>query len=169
MGCGCEDNATYAEDWRKPNGTKYRIADFVMLRITPSLVLPESEIQFRFSRSGGPGGQHVNKASTRVELLFDVAGSQSINDDQRQKIVQRLKRYLGSDGFLRVVSDASRSQWQNRATALEKFVVLLQTALARRKKRVATRPPKSAGEQRSKEKQIRSRKKALRRRVQPEN
>jgi ribosome-associated protein len=169
MGCWYEVDATYAEDWRKTNGTKNRISDFIMLRITPSLVLPESEIQFRFSRSGGPGGQHVNKASTRVELLFDVAGSRSLSDDQRQRIAQRLKRYLGSDGILRVVCDASRSQWQNRATALEKFVALLQTALARRKKRVATRPPTSASEQRSKEKQIRSRKKALRRRVGAED
>ncbi len=140
-----------------------------MVRITPSLLIPDSEIQFRFSRSGGPGGQHVNKASTRVELLFDVARSPTLNDDQRWRIAQRLKRYVGADGVLRVVSDASRSQWQNRRDALDKFMVLLQSALARRKKRVATRPPSSAGERRAKEKQMRSRTKTMRRRVRPED
>ena len=139
-----------------------------MVRITSSLAVHESELQFRFSRSGGPGGQHVNKASTRVELLFDVVGSPSLNDEQRQRIARKLKRYVGSDGVFRIVSDASRSQWQNRAAAVGRFVSLLQTALARQKKRVATRPTKSAREERAKEKQVRSRTKTLRRRVGPE-
>ena len=136
-----------------------------MVKITSSLAVHESELQFRFSRSGGPGGQHVNKASTRVELLFDVTGSPSLNDEQRQRITRKLKRYVGSDGVFRIVSDASRSQWQNREAAVGRFVALLQTALAKQKRRVATRPTKSAREERSKEKRVRSRTKALRRRV----
>ena len=139
-----------------------------MVRITSSLAVHESELQFRFSRSGGPGGQHVNKASTRVELLFDVVGSPSLNDEQRQRIARKLKRYVGSDGVFRIVSDASRSQWQNREAAVGRFVALLQSALSKQKKRVATRPTKSAREERSKEKQVRSHTKVLRRRVRPE-
>jgi ribosome-associated protein len=132
------------------------------VRINERLSIPLSELQFRSSRSGGPGGQIVNKLETRVELLFDVRNSPSLNEDQRQAIFASLASKIGRDGVLRVVAQEARSQWENKQKAVEKFVAFLQKALKPKRKRIATTPTASARLERLKAKKIRSEKKKLR-------
>ncbi|MEW6510614.1 MAG: alternative ribosome rescue aminoacyl-tRNA hydrolase ArfB [Bacteroidota bacterium] len=123
------------------------------------------ELRFRFSRSGGPGGQHVNKVSTRVELHFDVDGSPSLQAHQKSLIRKSLSRRVGGDGILRLQVQESRSQWQNRRDAVEKLVALLQSALKPAKKRTATRPSASSREVRFRRKKRRGAVKKSRTRV----
>ncbi len=92
--------------------------------------LPASELEFRFSRAGGPGGQHVNTSSTRVELLFDLAGSPTLSDDERERAMRRLRSRLDAEGRLRVVAQDERSQLRNRALATRRFAELMRRALA---------------------------------------
>jgi ribosome-associated protein len=87
------------------------------------------ELQFRFARSGGSGGQHVNKVATKVELLFDVLQSQLLTDKQKQSIVERLGNRMTQDGVLQITSEASRSQLQNKNLAIKKFDQLIFNAL----------------------------------------
>ena len=124
--------------------------------IYPDLVIPAAELRYRFSRSGGPGGQHVNRTETRVELLFDVAHSSSLTDDQRARVLHRLQGHVDHDGVLRVVSSATRSQLDNRADAATRFQALLQAALKHRKHRIATRPSAGARERRLDQKRVRA-------------
>jgi ribosome-associated protein len=112
------------------------------VRITPSLTVPLSELQFRFSPSGGPGGQHANKVNTRVELRFDVAGSPSLGPRQRSRLIER----LGPE--VRVVVDDERSQIRNRQLAVERFKARLAGALHVDKPRRPTRPSRGAKERR---------------------
>jgi ribosome-associated protein len=105
-------------------------------------------MQFHFTRSGGPGGQNVNKVSTRVELLFDVVHSPSLSESQKEKIIKALRPRIGTDGVFRIASQESRSQWRNREDVVEKFILLLQNALKPRKKRLPTRPSGAAREKR---------------------
>ncbi len=132
--------------------------------ITGSLAVPSSEINFRTSRSGGPGGQNVNKVESRVELLFDVEHSATLTEDQRRKILAKLKNKIDSNGVLHVTSQTSRSQWENKETAVQEFVRLLKLSLKTAKKRVPTRPSKTAKEKRLKKKKIHSETKRLRQR-----
>jgi ribosome-associated protein len=104
------------------------------------LEIPLAELTFRFSRSGGPGGQHVNRSETRVELLFDVARSPSLSEAQREQLLRNLAPYLDRRGVLHLVSGASRSQHENRQEVVRRFVRLLQQGLRRRRRRVPTRP-----------------------------
>jgi ribosome-associated protein len=112
------------------------------VRVTPSLSIPMSELQFRFTPSGGPGGQHANKVSTRVELRFDVAGSPSLGPRQRARLLER----LGPE--LRVVADDERSQLRNRQLAVERFRDRMAAGLHIDKPRRPTRPSKGAKERR---------------------
>jgi ribosome-associated protein len=131
--------------------------------------IPDSELTFRFSRSGGPGGQNVNRRDTRVELLFDVASSPSLSDRQRARIMERLATRIDSHGILRVVSSAERSQAANRARATERFRELVAGALKRDPApRVPTRPSRAASERRLSEKRARARVKRARARHLPE-
>ncbi|MCI0706188.1 MAG: aminoacyl-tRNA hydrolase [Ignavibacteriae bacterium] len=130
--------------------------------INEKLVIPFSELRFVTSRSGGPGGQNVNKLETRVELLFDVVHSTSITNEQRAALTANLRSKMDADGVLRIVAQESRSQWQNKQNAVEKFVQLFRIALKPRKKRVATKPSRNAKEKRLKSKRIRSETKKLR-------
>ena len=139
-----------------------------LIRITPWLSIPETELRFRFARSGGPGGQNVNKVSTRVELLFAVQASRSLTGIQKEKILASHRRRITADGDLRIVSDESRSQWKNRETAMEKFAAALRAVLIERKPRRATRATATARERRMAAKKIRARAKQLRGRVPPE-
>jgi ribosome-associated protein len=118
------------------------------LSITSTVTIFPAELQYRFVRSGGPGGQHVNKTATQVELLFDVEHSLSLDDASRAHIKQKLRRRIDGEGILRLVSNASRSQRQNRADVTERFVVLLAAALKPVKARRPTRPSRGAKEKR---------------------
>ena len=133
--------------------------------IDGQLAIPESELAFRFSRSSGPGGQHVQRSDTRVELLFDVANSPSLSDEQRSRIMARLGGQIDGQGILRVVSAMTRSQLENREHAVRRFRDLLASALRQRRRRVATRPSRAAREARLAEKRSRSQRKQARGRV----
>jgi ribosome-associated protein len=114
------------------------------LVVNQRLTVPRSEVQLRFSRSGGPGGQNVNRVETRVELLFDVDHSPSLKDEDRVRIRQAAGAHVGADGLLRVVVSDTRSQLENRRLADERFVALLRRALRQRATRWASRPPPGA-------------------------
>lgn len=134
-----------------------------MLFIEENLSLPPSELKFRTTRSGGPGGQNVNKLETRVQLEFDVKHSPSLSEEQRAAILENLKSRIDTRGVLRIVSQESRSQWTNRKLVLEKLAVLLRQALKPKKKRKATMPPSHAHEKRLLSKKQRGEKKSMRR------
>ena len=136
-----------------------------VLPINDELAIPVSELRFRFSRSSGPGGQHVNKSETRVELLFDVARSPSLTEEQRARILHRLAGAVDGEGLLHVVSSVTRSQLENREDATARFRALLAAALHRRKRRVPTRPSGAAREARLVGKRVRSQVKRTRQRV----
>ena len=126
------------------------------LEITPSLLVPLSELDYRASRSGGPGGQHVNTSSTRIEVWWDVSGSLALTDLQRARLLTRLATRLDGEGRLRVVASASRSQLRNREAATERLRELVAAALAVPKTRKRTRPSKAAKRARLEEKRRRS-------------
>ena len=109
------------------------------VHINQNLEIPPRELRFKFARSGGKGGQNVNKVETKVELLFDVVNSPSLSDHQRNIIRKNLKSQIDSDGVLHLVSQESRSQWKNREDAVRKFIELLQKALKPKKKRIKTK------------------------------
>jgi ribosome-associated protein len=119
-----------------------------MIRITDQLSILEDELKFTASRSRGPGGQHLNKASTRVTLRFDLANSPSLSPDQKQLLQERLPTRISRQGVLRVVSQKTRSQAANRKAALERFVELLQQSLELRPERKPLRMPSAATEKR---------------------
>jgi ribosome-associated protein len=132
------------------------MADDSSLNITETLAIPLAELHFQFSRSGGPGGQHVNRTATQVELTFDVADSPSLTDAQRTRILSRLKSYIDTRGILHLSSQTTRSQHRNRAEVIERFQRLLQRAMHIPKRRVPTRPPPQVKERRLSEKRRRS-------------
>jgi ribosome-associated protein len=136
--------------------------------ITPKLSIPDDELTFTASRAGGPGGQHVNKVSSRVTLRFDVAGSPSLTDAQKSRIGARLKTRMSSGGVLRVVCRKHRSQAANRAEAVERFVELIRGALKRRRKRTRTAVPASEKRRRLEQKRKRGRLKRERRATDPD-
>lgn len=100
-----------------------------MLQITELISIPAEQLEFSASRSAGPGGQNVNKLSTKVMLRFDVAHSPSLSPEQKELIMRRLRTRIGKDGVLRVISQKTRSQAANRQLAVERFVELMQGAL----------------------------------------
>lgn len=120
------------------------MVDDNVLEVTPELRLPLSELDYRASRSGGPGGQHVNTSSTRIEVWWDVAGSPSLSPEQRAQLLERLGPRLDSSGRLRLVSSSSRSQLRNREDVTERLRSVVAAGLAVRKKRKATKPSRAA-------------------------
>jgi ribosome-associated protein len=131
-------------------------------------VLPEAELQFRASRSSGPGGQHVNQSSTRVEVLWNVRESRSLSPELRERILQRLAGRIDRRGVLRVVASSRRSQLQNRKAAIRRLAALIEDALREAKPRVPTAPPERARRARIESKRKRAEIKRLRRRVNQE-
>ncbi len=130
--------------------------DAELLDIDAEVSIPWSELSFRFSRSSGPGGQHVQKTSTRVELLFDVEGSPSLTESQRAQVRARLSGYIDSSGVLHLVAQSERSQVRNREEVVQRFQDLLAKALKPRKRRRPTRPTAQSKEKRLRRKKIRS-------------
>ena len=133
------------------------------LRVTRSVVIPERELAWRFSRSSGPGGQSVNTADSRVELSLDVARTSALGPVQRARVLERLSRRL-VDGVLTVKASEHRSQLRNREAALERMAKTLAAALAPPPpRRRPTRPTRGAVERRLADKKRRARTKRLRR------
>jgi ribosome-associated protein len=139
-----------------------------VIPITDALSIPFSELEFRTSRSSGPGGQHKDRSETRVELRFDIARSPSMDEDQRGRVMVRLATRVDSSGVLHLTSQRFRSQRRNREEVLRRFQVLLARALARPKRRHRTKPLPQAKERRLAEKRRRSETKRLRRKVPAE-
>jgi ribosome-associated protein len=127
------------------------------IRVTRSVVLPVAEVEFRFSRSSGPGGQHAQKSETRVEAVFDVEASTALSTAQKRRVVAR------AGPVLRAVAQDERSQVRNRELALERLIEQLRRALRVERRRVPTKPTESSRERRLEEKRRRAAVKRLRR------
>lgn len=115
-----------------------------MIRINDNLSIPENEISFVASRSGGPGGQNVNKVSSRITLSFDVRLSTALSDEQKTAVLRSLGKRVNKEGMLQIVSQRTRSQDMNRTDALERFGDLLRRALTPKRPRIKTRVPAGA-------------------------
>jgi ribosome-associated protein len=127
------------------------------IRVTRSVSIPRSEIELRFSRSSGPGGQHAQKTETRAEAIFDVEGSVGLTAAQKRRVVAK------AGPVLRAVAQDERSQWRNRELAIERVVAQLCEALKVERRRRPTRPTAAARERRLEQKKRRSQTKRLRR------
>jgi ribosome-associated protein len=114
------------------------------LLISPDLRIPLSELQYRTSRSGGPGGQHVNTSSTRVEVTWSVANSPSLSPEQRTRLLQQLATRLDTEGQLRLVSSGTRSQLRNKEDVTDRLRSTVAAALVVQKKRRPTKPSRAA-------------------------
>jgi len=112
--------------------------------VTPRVTIPAGELALAFARSGGPGGQNVNKVSSKVELRWNPTTSAALTDDDRAWLVQRLRSRLTSDGTLIVTSTATRDQAKNRDDATSKLALIVRAALDRPRPRRATRPSRAA-------------------------
>ena len=133
------------------------------LVVDANLEIPRSELTFRASRAGGPGGQHVNTSSTRVELVWNVERSRAPSSEQRARIREKLATRIDGDGNVRVVASANRSQLRNREDAEVRLAALLRRALVVPKARKKTRPTRGSVEERLRTKKEHSRRKQNRR------
>ena len=127
-----------------------------MIVITPDISIPERELEFQTSRSGGPGGQNVNKVSSRVTLRFDLEHSSALTQEQRARIRSKLASRISKDGILQVTSQRTRSQDFNREDVVARFAELLRNALHQSRKRIATKVSRSSQEERLQEKRKRT-------------
>jgi ribosome-associated protein len=127
------------------------------IRVTRSVVVPLGEIELRFSRSSGPGGQHAQKSETRVEAVFDVEASEALSPAQKRRVIAR------AGAIVRAVAQDERSQWRNRELAVERIADQLREALRVERRRVATKPTTASVERRLEQKRRRSQTKRLRR------
>ncbi len=139
-----------------------------MLKITPEIAVSDDEIVLQFVRASGPGGQHVNKVATAVQLRFDVAGSPSLPDEVRTRLRSIAGRRLTEGGILVIDARRFRTQERNRQDAIERLVTLIRRAAQRPKPRKKTRPSAGARQRRLEEKRRRGETKLLRRRVTDE-
>ncbi|MFL5577287.1 MAG: alternative ribosome rescue aminoacyl-tRNA hydrolase ArfB [Gemmatimonadaceae bacterium] len=133
------------------------------LTVNDRVRIPRAELDFRATRSGGPGGQHVNTSSTRIELLWNPARSAALDEAQRALVAERLSGRADAEGNVRIVASDSRSQRQNRERAEERLASLVRDALVVRKKRRPTKPSRAAKEARLAEKKRRGERKRDRR------
>ena len=139
-----------------------------MLQVTPGIAIPEEELDERFVRASGPGGQNVNKVATAVELRFDVAASR-LPQDVKARLAALAGRRISAGGVLLIDSREHRTQTQNREAARERLAALIRQAAVRPKSRRKTKPSKAARERRLVSKVQRSRVKAGRGRVTGED
>lgn len=130
--------------------------DDTHIPITDSVKLPVSELEFTYTTGGGPGGQHVNRSATRVSLLFDVTNSPSLDEATRARLLDRLASRLDSRGVLHISVHESRSQYRNRAIALQRFRAILADAMREEAKRTPTQPSRGVHERRLNRKKHRS-------------
>ncbi|MBU8892917.1 MAG: aminoacyl-tRNA hydrolase [Bacteroidales bacterium] len=128
--------------------------------INKDLIL--KELNFKTSRSSGSGGQNVNKVSTKVELRFNVINSVLLTDDEKDRVTEKLKNRISSEGILIVSSDTERTQLRNKKKVIEIFIELVEKSLKKPKKRIKTKPSRASKEKRLKEKKIKSDKKQSR-------
>ena len=128
--------------------------------INKDLIL--KELNFKTSRSSGSGGQNVNKVSTKVELRFNVVNSLLLTDDEKDRVLEKLKNRISSEGILIISSDTERTQLRNKKKVIEIFLELLEKSLKKPKKRIKTKPSRASKEKRLKEKKIKSDKKQSR-------
>jgi ribosome-associated protein len=119
-----------------------------MLRLTPSIAIPDTELDERFVRASGPGGQNVNKVATAVELRFDAAQSRSLPAPLRARLLSRRDHRITDDGVIVIQAQRFRSQDRNRQDARERLLGLLRSALKPPKARIATKPTRAAKERR---------------------
>ncbi len=138
---------------------------FTVLEINADLSIPLSELTYRATRAGGPGGQHVNTSASRVEVVWDVAGSRALDDDQRQRLLSRLESRLDSEGKLRLVASDRRSQLQNKESATERLRDVVARALVVPKNRKKSGVPRVEKARRLEQKRRRSEIKSRRRPV----
>jgi ribosome-associated protein len=122
----------------------------------------ERELQFQASRSGGAGGQNVNKVATKVELRFHVESSELLTDEEKTRIQEKLANRITNDGYLQVVCQEERSQLQNKELCISRFYELLRQALTQQKKRKASKPTKASVKKRLEGKKKQADKKANR-------
>jgi ribosome-associated protein len=134
--------------------------------VNDQLTIPRSELDYRASRSGGPGGQHVNTSSTRIEVTWNVATSPSLSEEQRARLMEKLATRIDNEGVLRMVSAGSRSQHQNREEVTARLQATLERALRVPKPRKRTKVPKGVKEERLREKKKRSETKQSRGRIE---
>lgn len=125
-----------------------------------------SELQFKATKSSGPGGQHVNKVASRVELYFDITNSKSLSDEEKKIISLKLSNKISKNNLLILYSQRSRSQHKNKETVVKLFFKLLHSSLKKRKIRMTTKPTRSSLLKKAKNKQNHSLKKQLRRKPQ---
>jgi ribosome-associated protein len=135
------------------------------ISIRDELFIPKSELTFRASRAGGPGGQHVNTSSTRVELVWDVASSPSVTETQRRRIRSKLANRVSQEGLLQLADASTRSQHRNREAVTDRFRELLEEALTVAKPRRKTKPTRASRERRLQSKKQRSEVKRMRKPV----
>ena len=127
--------------------------------------IPEDELSFRASRAGGPGGQFVNKVSTRIEVRWNVRTTRALDDAQRARVIHKLASRLDGEGYLRVVASDTRSQLRNKEAARARLVEAVDKALVIPKARRPTKTPKAAKQKRLDTKRLRGQLKASRRPV----
>lgn len=125
----------------------------------------EPEFVFKTSRSGGKGGQNVNKVSSKVELDFHIMNSQLLSDEQKNKIIIKLANRINKEGYFQIISQTERSQLANKEKTIKKFYELIAKAFKPVKKRLKTKPSKASKEKRIKSKKIVSEKKSLRKKI----
>lgn len=138
------------------------------IRINRSVAVDEAEIEVAFSRSGGPGGQHVNTSSTKVELRWDLGATRALTDEQKELVRDRLANRLTGDGVLVLQSSEHRSQTRNREAVVARFATLLAEALRVQASRRPTKPTRAARRRRLETKRKRSETKSLRRTPPPD-
>ena len=130
--------------------------------MNPNFALLESEITYKASRSGGKGGQNVNKVSTKIRLEFDISQSKNLSEDQKQILLQKLENRISSEGVLSITAQTERTQLRNKKEALSRFYMLISEALHVEKNRKATHVPKRVIQKRWKAKKRKSDIKKLR-------